>query len=126
VPSCFPFTKFPMRLRAKTKVLSTHRSDLQNSISVFLLSLSSILIIHSCIYLGGLKILGVHCYWKQDLENNKYVTAMLIYISKVFDCLPHQMIIAKLKAYWMKKRKDVPSFGYTCPNADKGLSCQDV
>ena len=40
--------------------------------------------------------------WKQALENNKHVAAMLMDLSKAFDCLPHQLIIAKLKAYGMK------------------------
>jgi hypothetical protein len=41
--------------------------------------------------------------WKQALENNKYVAAMLMDLSKAFDCLPHQLIIAKLKTYGMKE-----------------------
>ena len=40
--------------------------------------------------------------WKQALENNKHVAAMLMDLSKAFDCLPHQLIIAELKAYGMK------------------------
>ena len=45
--------------------------------------------------------------WKQALENNKYVAAMLIDLSKACNCLPNQLTIAKLKAYGMKEE------GYT-------------
>lgn len=39
--------------------------------------------------------------WKKALEENKHVGAILMDLSKAFDCLPHQLIIAKLKAYGM-------------------------
>ena len=37
--------------------------------------------------------------WKEALDKNLYVGAILMDLSKVFDCLPHELIIAKLKAY---------------------------
>ena len=37
--------------------------------------------------------------WKRALENRKHVGAVLMDLSKSFDCLPHQLLIAKLRAY---------------------------
>jgi hypothetical protein len=37
--------------------------------------------------------------WKEALDNNKYVAAILMNLSKAFDCLPHNLLIEKLKTY---------------------------
>ena len=37
--------------------------------------------------------------WKQAFDQNKYVGAILMDLSKAFDCLPHTLLLAKLKAY---------------------------
>ena len=37
--------------------------------------------------------------WKKTLDENQYVGAILMDLSKAFDCLPHELIIGKLKAY---------------------------
>ena len=37
--------------------------------------------------------------WKQTLDENKYVAAILMNLSKVFDCLPHDLLLLNLKAY---------------------------
>ena len=37
--------------------------------------------------------------WRKCLDNNKLVGAVLMDISKAFDCLPHDLLIAKLEAY---------------------------
>ena len=37
--------------------------------------------------------------WKRDLDNHRYVGAILMDLSKAFDCLPHGLIIEKLEAY---------------------------
>ena len=37
--------------------------------------------------------------WKKALDDNLYVGAILMELSKAFDCLPHDLIIQKLKAY---------------------------
>ena len=37
--------------------------------------------------------------WKNALDNNLYVGAILMDLSKAFDCLPHNLLICKLRAY---------------------------
>ena len=37
--------------------------------------------------------------WRQALDNNLYVASILMDLSKAFDCLPHDLLLTKLKAY---------------------------
>jgi len=37
--------------------------------------------------------------WRAALDRNEYVAAVLMDLSKAFDCLPHALIVEKLKAY---------------------------
>ena len=37
--------------------------------------------------------------WKSKLDKNYVVGAILMDLSKAFDCVPHDLIIAKLAAY---------------------------
>ena len=50
---------------------------------------------HSCQTL----LLNMVEQWKQTMDKGEYVGAVLIDLSKAFDCLPHGLLIAKLKAY---------------------------
>ena len=37
--------------------------------------------------------------WKQCLDNKGVCAALLTDLSKAFDCLPHNLLLAKLHAY---------------------------
>ena len=37
--------------------------------------------------------------WKSHLDNKKFVGAVLMDLSKAFDCIPHDLLIAKMEAY---------------------------
>ena len=37
--------------------------------------------------------------WRKYLDQNKVAEALLMDLSKAFDCLPHDLLIAKLEAY---------------------------
>ena len=37
--------------------------------------------------------------WKQSLVINKFVAAVLLDLFKVFDCIPHELLIVKMHAY---------------------------
>lgn len=41
--------------------------------------------------------------WKKNLDQNEYLAAILMDLSKVFDCLPHDLLLLKLKAYGLSK-----------------------
>ena len=41
--------------------------------------------------------------WKKELDNKKYVGAILMDLSKAFDCIPHELFIAKMDAYGFSK-----------------------
>ena len=40
--------------------------------------------------------------WKNAVDKGKVFGALLTDLSKAFDCLPHELIIAKLNAYGFK------------------------
>ena len=37
--------------------------------------------------------------WNENLNNNKIVGAVFTDLSKTFDCIPHDLLIAKMEAY---------------------------
>ena len=63
--------------------------------------------------------------WKKSLDQNKYVGAVLMDLSKAFDCIPHDLLIAKMHGYgfshesltffysYLKRRKQNVKIGNT-------------
>ena len=41
--------------------------------------------------------------WRKALDNNECVAAILMDLSKAFDCLPHELLVAKLRAYGLSE-----------------------
>ena len=41
--------------------------------------------------------------WQKELDNSGFVATILMDLSKVYDCLPHDLIIAKFEPYGLSK-----------------------
>ena len=41
--------------------------------------------------------------WRKALDNNECVAAIFMDLSKAFDCLPHELLVAKLRAYGLSE-----------------------
>ena len=64
--------------------------------------------------------------WKKALDNNLHIAAILMDLSKAFDCLPHNLLLLKLKAYglnesslklmnsYLENRQQCIKLGSTC------------
>ena len=49
--------------------------------------------------------------WKKSLDNKRFVGTILMDLSKAFDCIPHDLLIAKLHVYGLSK--DAVTFIYS-------------
>ena len=50
--------------------------------------------------------------WKLHLDNKKFVGAVLMDLSKAFDCIPHDLLIAKMHAYGFENDTLILIFSY--------------
>ena len=50
---------------------------------------------HSCQHV----LLRLTEEWRKQLDNNKIFGALFMDLSKAFDCLPHDLLLAKLETY---------------------------
>ena len=58
--------------------------------------------------------------WKTQLDKNKIVVAVLLDLSKVFNCIPHDLLIVKRDAYG--SNKEALSLIYSCLKNRKELA----
>ena len=42
--------------------------------------------------------------WRKALDSHKYVAAILMDLTKAFDCLPHSLLLGKLSAYGLSDK----------------------
>ena len=49
--------------------------------------------------IANYKLISLLENWKKNLDNNKIVDAVFMDLSKAFDCMPHDLLIAKMEAY---------------------------
>lgn len=50
--------------------------------------------------------------WKLALDNKKFVGAILMDLSKAFDCIPHDLLIAKMNAYGFSENSLIFFYSY--------------
>ena len=50
--------------------------------------------------------------WQEQIDHNKIVGTVLLDLSKAFDCIPHDFLIAKLNTYGLDKNTLTLFFSY--------------
>ena len=58
--------------------------------------------------------------WRKALDDRTYVGAVLMDLSKAFDCMPHNLLLAKLQAYGLSSEAITLMRSYLTEGA-KGL-----
>ena len=53
---------------------------------------------------------------ENNLDNNFTVSAVLMDLSKAFDRIPHDLLIAKLAAYGFEEKTLLYTYSYVCKN----------
>ena len=92
-----PVSLLPIPSKIFEKVLSTQFSDyFDKIIDDFLCAFRKG---HGC----QTTLLRLLEDWKYALDNNEYVAAILMDLSKAFDCLPHDILLCKLSSYGLTK-----------------------
>ena len=70
------------------------------------------LFINFCMYGTKHVLIGLLEEWRKQLDHNKIVGTVLLDLSKAFDCIPHDLFIAKLNAYGFDKNTLTLFFSY--------------
>ena len=77
-----------------------YESYLLNSLSNHIEKiLSNFIATYTKTYSSSYVFIGLTENWKKHLENKKIVGTVLMDLSKVFDCIPYDLLIGKLNAY---------------------------
>ena len=80
-------------------------SFIENHLSVFLSA-------HRSSYSSQHVLICLIEEWRQKLDSNHFVGAVLMDLSKAFDCIPHDLLIAKLSAYGLNDEALAYIFSY--------------
>ena len=74
---------------------------IHNSLIPFVDNFLSVFIFAYCqIYRANHVLIKLIANWKQSLDKNKLVGAVLMDLSKAFDCIPYELLIAKNACLW--------------------------
>ena len=100
---------------------------IRNSVIPFVDNLLSVLIsAYRQTYSSNHVLIRLIENWKQSLDKNKFVGVVLMDLSKAFDCIPRELLIAKMDAYgfdlnsltffysYLKNRKQSVKINNTC------------
>lgn len=63
--------------------------------------------------------------WKLAFDHKKYTAAIMMDLSKAFDCIPHDLILAKLNAYGLTNAATSQISSYLC-NGKECLTLENV
>ena len=80
-------------------------SFIENHLSVFLSA-------HRSSYSSQHVLICLIEEWRQKLDSDHFVGAVLMDLSKAFDCIPHDLLIAKLSAYGLNDEALAYIFSY--------------